>query len=48
LASGLACLVILGGSRTLSPWAMGVPFGIGQLLVAAVLQFGARTANEET
>ncbi len=48
LASGLACLVILGGSRTLSPWAMGVPFGVGQLLVAAVLQFGARTANEET
>jgi hypothetical protein len=47
LASGLTCLVILGGSRTLSPWAMGIPFGVGQLLVAAVLQFGARTANAE-
>jgi hypothetical protein len=47
LASGLGCLVILGGTRSLSPWAMGIPFGIGQLLVAAVLQFGARANSEE-
>jgi hypothetical protein len=47
LASGLGCLVILGGPRTLSPWAMGIPFGIGQLLVAAVLQFGNRATSEE-
>lgn len=47
LASGLSCLVILGVPRTLSPWAMGIPFGIGQLLVAAVLQFGNRATSEE-
>lgn len=41
LASGLTCLA-LGDGRSLSPWAMGVPFGVGQMLVAAVLQFGYR------
>ena len=40
LAAGLACLAVESGQQTLSPWAMGVPFGVGQLLVAAVLQFG--------
>lgn len=40
LAAGLACLVVGGGSRAFSPWLMGLPFGVGQLLVAAVLQFG--------
>jgi len=32
----------------LLPWAMGLPFGIGQLLVAAVLRFGFEDAIEET
>ena len=36
LLTGLAC-VAMGGDRALSPWAMGLPFGAGQLLVAAVL-----------
>jgi hypothetical protein len=45
LAAGLACLA-LGGARAFSPWAMGVPFGVGQLLVAVVLQFGYRKADE--
>src|ERR1700736_3804522 len=40
LAAGLYCLAAASATRTLSPWAMGVPFGVGQLLVAAVLQFG--------
>lgn len=40
LSTGLACLA--AGARALSPWAMGIPFGVGQLLVAAVLQFGYR------
>jgi hypothetical protein len=40
LAAGLFCLAAASATRTLSPWAMGVPFGVGQLLVAAVLQFG--------
>jgi hypothetical protein len=47
LATGLICLSTGGGERALSPWAMGVPFGVGQLLVAAVLQFGYREAVDE-
>jgi hypothetical protein len=45
LAAGLMCLS-LGDQRALSPWAMGVPFGVGQLLVAAVLQFDYRQSEE--
>ena len=40
LAAGLFCLAAGSVTRTLLPWAMGIPFGIGQLAVAAVLQFG--------
>ena len=40
LAAGLFCLVAGSATRALSPWSMGVPFGVGQLLVAAVLRFG--------
>ena len=38
LASGLFCIG-LGDSRALSPWAMGIPYGAGQLLVASILLF---------
>ena len=38
LATGLASLVLARGDDAFSPWAMGAPFGIGQLMVAAVLQ----------
>ena len=41
LTAGLFCLAAASATRTLSPWLMGVPFGVGQLLVAAVLQFGS-------
>jgi hypothetical protein len=37
LAAGLACLEWARGPLALSPWAMGLPFGIGQFLAAAVL-----------
>ncbi len=37
LASGVTCLALARGPHTLAPWAMGVPFGVGQLLAAAVL-----------
>jgi hypothetical protein len=40
LAAGVACVALGGAERTFSPWAMGIPFGIGQLLVAVVLKFG--------
>jgi hypothetical protein len=36
LLAGLTCLM-LAGNRALSPWTMGVSFGLGQLLVAAIL-----------
>jgi hypothetical protein len=36
LVTGLSALAI-GGARALSPWVMGVSFGAGQLLVAAIL-----------
>jgi hypothetical protein len=38
LATGLACIA-LGDSRGLTPWMMGIPFGLGQLLVAGILAF---------
>ena len=37
LASGLTCLALARGEAAFSPWAMGLPFGVGQLLAAAVL-----------
>jgi hypothetical protein len=39
LASGACCLGLARGAHALSPWAMGLPFGLGQLLLAAILQF---------
>jgi len=47
LATGLGCIV-LGGNRALSPWTMGVAYGVGQLLVAGVLFFNASDAELET
>jgi hypothetical protein len=38
LATGLFCLGI-GEVRALSPWAMGIPYAIGQLLVAGILYY---------
>ena len=37
LGAGLACLILARGPYSLSPWAMGVPFGVGQIFAAAVL-----------
>jgi len=47
LAAGLVCLVIASASRELSPWAMGIPFGVGQLLVAVTLGHGYEKSVEE-
>jgi hypothetical protein len=47
LLSGLTCIT-LADSRSLSPWAMGIPYGIGQVLVAAILVFTAREDNDES
>jgi hypothetical protein len=40
LICGLVCLMMASGPHILSPWEMGIPFGVGQLLVAAVLRYG--------
>jgi hypothetical protein len=48
LVTGLATLVLQSGSQALLPWTMGIPFGIGQLLVAAVMRYGFENAIEET
>ncbi len=37
LTTGLLCLALARGESALAPWAMGLPFGFGQLLAAAVL-----------
>jgi hypothetical protein len=47
LATGVLCLATGMGQRALSPWEMGFPFGIGQLLIAAVLKFGFRESDED-
>lgn len=46
LATGLACIALAQGAAALSPLAMGLPFCLGQLFAAAVLQF-AGGADEE-
>ena len=45
LGTGLVCLAI--GEAALSPWAMGVPFGIGQLLAAAILYWNLERGHDE-
>lgn len=35
--AGATVLIVSAQSRALSPWAMGIPFGIGQLLTAGLL-----------
>jgi hypothetical protein len=40
LATGLTCIVLGSGEWAFSPWEMGVSFGVGQILVAAVLHYG--------
>jgi hypothetical protein len=47
LSAGLTCLALQSGPKTFSPWSMGIPFGVGQLLVAAVLQYGFEKPIED-
>jgi len=46
LFTGLFCLT-LGDVRAFSPWVMAIPYGAGQLLVAAILLHAAREAEDE-
>src|SRR5438270_13703388 len=47
LLTGLVCIA-LADNRALSPWAMGIPYGAGQLLVAAILLFHSREGEDES
>jgi hypothetical protein len=47
LLSGLACISLADG-RALSAWAMGIPYGAGQLLVAGILYFTAEDGGDES
>ena len=47
LLTGMACIMLANG-RALSPWAMGIPYGAGQLLVAGILFFTARKGSDES
>jgi hypothetical protein len=40
--------ISLAGNRALSPWTMGIAFGLGQLLVAAVLLFHTTEVGDES
>jgi hypothetical protein len=47
LATGLGCLVLASGAHVLSPWAMAVPFGIGQVLAAILLRLNDGGGDDE-
>lgn len=46
LATGVAAMAI-GDVRALQPWVMGVPFALGQLMIAAVLRFYGAVEEDE-
>ena len=46
LLTGLTCIALADG-RALSPWAMGIPYGIGQSLVAGILFSAAQESSDE-
>jgi hypothetical protein len=39
VAAGVVVLALSSQTQALSPWAMGVPFVVGQLLLAGILHF---------
>lgn len=48
LLSGAAVLALARDGWLLHPWAMGLPFGVGQLSAAAVLYWNLERGHEET
>jgi hypothetical protein len=46
--AGAAVLMLSSETRSLSPWAMGVPFGAGQVLLAAILHFALGNDDAES
>jgi len=46
LTAGIACLLLSRGEYALSPWMMGVPFGVGQFATAAMLYWNFERRHE--
>ena len=47
VAAGVVVLALSSQTQTLSPWTMGLPFVIGQLLLAAILHFAFGDIDDE-
>src|ERR1700731_4486877 len=47
LAAGLASLAFANGAHAYSPWAMALPYGLGQLFIAAVLYWSVGESDVE-
>jgi len=45
--AGFSVLLLASQSRALSPWTMGMPFAIGQLLLAALLHFASGETDDD-
>jgi len=45
--AGFGCLLLASQTHALSPWTMGLPFVIGQLLMAAILHFASGDPDAE-
>lgn len=46
-ATGATVLFLASETRALSPWSMGVPFGIGQLILAILLHFAQEGSDDK-
>lgn len=47
LLAGLSVIALSAGTQSLSPWTMGLPFVVGQLALAAIVQRAARGADDD-
>ena len=47
LVAGIAVLLVGGQTKALSPWTMGLPFVVGQVLLAAILQHAFGGGHEQ-
>jgi hypothetical protein len=45
--SGAACLMLASQTHMLSPWLMGIPFAVGQFLMATILYFSVGEIDGE-
>jgi hypothetical protein len=48
MASGVFCLMLARGDHAFSPWAMALPFGVGQLFAAGILYWTLERPHGES